>query len=351
MAFLVDVVTGVASTRRIGWLSDSGVSLAGPFLLPRGISIMRRFASTVALLAFFSQASSAPAAEKPLVVNVWPGKVPGDVGISGEEKFIELKVDGKPYEVAGKPTKWLTNVSKPTLTLFHAPKDKDTGVAMLICPGGGYHNLGWDVEGEEVAAWLNSIGVTGVILKYRCPRRPGDVKGEPPLGPLMDAQRAVSLVRGNAKEWGINPKKIGMVGFSAGGHLVGATATNFDKRTYDPIDDYDKLSCRPDFAVMLYSGYLKLKEKDELASDLRVSAQTPPILLVHASDDKISSVEHSVTMYIALERAKVPSELHIFASGGHGFGVRKSDQPCSTWTDRCVDWLRNQGFLQASAGR
>jgi acetyl esterase/lipase len=295
--------------------------------------------------------SPAMAAEKPLVMDVWPGKVPGDAGIIGEEKFIELKIDGKPYQVAGKPTKWLTNVTKPTLTIYRPEQAKNTGVAMLICPGGGYHNLGWDVEGEEIAAWLNSIGVTGIILKYRCPRRPGDVKGEPPLGPLMDAQRAISLVRNNAKEWGIDPKKIGIVGFSAGGHLAGATATNSDKRAYEPIDEVDKISCRPDFAVMLYSGYLKVKDKDEVAADLRISGETPPILLFHASDDTVSSVDHSVIMYLTLKRSKVPTELHIYASGGHGFGVRKSDQPCSSWTDRCVDWLRIQGFLKASADR
>jgi acetyl esterase/lipase len=312
---------------------------------------MNRLASITSLIVCMSMSGLVAAAEKPLVLDLWPGKVPGDVGIDGEEKFIELKVDGKPYQVAGKPTKWLTNVTKPTITVYRPAKDKDTGVAMLICPGGGYWNLGWDVEGEEVAAWLNSIGVTGIILKYRCPRRPGDVKGEPAPGPLKDAQRAVSLVRSHAKEWGIDPKKIGMVGFSAGGHLVGATATNFDKRAYEPIEDVDKISCRPDFGIMLYSGYLKAKDKDEVASDLRVSDQTPPILLVHASDDKVSSVEHSVVMYLALERAKVPTELHIYASGGHGFGVRKSDQPCCTWTERSVDWLRNQGFLKAGAER
>jgi acetyl esterase/lipase len=312
---------------------------------------MKAIASTVLVVVCLSMAWSAKGAEKPTVVDVWPGKAPNDTGISGEEKFIELKIDGKPYQVAGKPTKWLTNVSKPTLTIYRPSKDKNTGVAMLICPGGGYHNLGWDVEGEEVAAWLNSIGISGIILKYRCPRRAGDIKGEPPLGPLMDAQRAVSLVRGQAKEWGIDPKKIGMVGFSAGGHLAGATATNFDKRAYDPIDDIDKISCRPDFAVMLYSGYLKVKDKDELAADLRISTQTPPILLVHASDDTISSVDHSVIMYLALKRAGVPTELHVYASGGHGFGVRKSDQPCSTWTDRCSAWLRNQGFLPVASDR
>jgi acetyl esterase/lipase len=287
--------------------------------------------------------------DPPPVIELWPGKPPGDVGISGEEKFFQLKVGGKPYEVGGKPTKWLTNVTKPTITVYRPASDKDTGVAMLICPGGGYHNLGWDVEGEEVAAWLNSIGVTGIILKYRCPRRPGDVMGEPPAGPLKDAQRAVSLVRSKARDWGIDPAKIGMVGFSAGGHLAGATATNFEKRTYDPIDDIDKVSCRPDFAIMLYSGYFKVKGKDELSPTIRVTAGAPPLFLVHCSDDTISEVEHSVTMYVAMRRAGVPAELHVYGTGGHGFAVRKVDHPCSTWSDRCTDWLRARGFLKAAS--
>ena len=219
---------------------------------------------------------------------------------------------------------------------------------MLICPGGGYHNLGWDVEGEEVAAWLNSIGVTGIILKYRCPRRPGDVKNVPPIGPLKDAQRAVSLVRSKAQEWGIDPRKIGMVGFSAGGHLAAATAMNYDKRAYEPIDDIDKISCRPDFAIPLYSGYLVGNDNDILSADMRVSKQTPPILLVHATDDNISKVENSVVLYLALKKAGAPAELHVFASGGHGFGVRQVGHPCEGWTERCVDWLRGQGFLKPS---
>ena len=142
-------------------------------------------------------------------------------------------------------------LTRPTLAIYQAATEKNTGTAMVICPGGGY----WDLEGEEVAAWLNSVGMTGIILKYRCPRRPGEVKSEPPLGPQLDAQRAVSLVRSRAAEWGIDPKRIGMVGFSAGGHLALATATKFTKRLYEPIDAIDKVSCRPDFAVMCYSGY------------------------------------------------------------------------------------------------
>jgi acetyl esterase/lipase len=292
---------------------------------------------------------SAGAANKPLVIALWPGKVPGDDAAKiGEEKFFEMQRNGKPYEVAGRPAKWLTNVTKPTLTIYRPAKDKDTGVAMLICPGGGYHNLLWDVHGEEVAEWLNSIGVTGIILKYRVPRRPGEDKRQPAPGPLKDAQRAVSLVRSQAKDWGLDPKRIGMVGFSAGGHLVAATATNFDKRAYEPIDDIDKVNCRPDFGVMLYSGYLKLTDKDELAPDLRVSAQTPPIMLVHASDDPVSHVDNSVVMYLALKRAGVSTEMHLYATGGHPFGVRKRDLPCSTWTERCADWLRNEKILKRS---
>jgi acetyl esterase/lipase len=307
----------------------------------------------LACLVFLLSCWPAAAADKPLVVDVWPGKVPpgDDASKIGEEKFIALKVEGKPYEVFGKPTKWLTNVTKPTLTISRPARERDTGVAMIICPGGGYHNLGWDIEGEEVAEWLNSVGITGIILKYRCPRRPSDVKGEPAPGPLKDAQRAVSLVRSRAKEWGIDPNRIGMVGFSAGGHLVGATATSFDKRTYEPVDDVDKISCRPDFAIMLYSGYFKAKDKDALIPEMRVPPQTPPCLLVHATDDKISMVDHSVTMYLALKRAGVPTEMHIYAAGGHGFGVRKSDLPCCAWTDRCLEWLRNQRMLKASLER
>jgi acetyl esterase/lipase len=300
----------------------------------------------VAVLVAFAGSPRPGSPGDPAVVDLWPGAAPGDVGIPGEEKWLELKVNGKPYEVAGQPTKWRTNVSKPTLTIYRPPPEKNTGVALLICPGGGYHNLGWDVEGEEVAAWLTSMGMTGIILKYRCPRRPGDTKGEPPLGPVKDAQRAVSIVRARASEWGIDPRRIGMVGFSAGGHLVGATATNYESRTYDAVDDFDQVSCRPDFAVMLYSGYFKVVGKDELSPTIKTPAGAPPMFLVHATDDPVSAVDHSITMYLAMKRAGVPVELHVYATGGHGFGVRKVDHPCATWTDRMVEWLRKRGILK-----
>ncbi len=284
-------------------------------------------------------------ATEPLVVDLWPGKPPGDVGLKDAET---TRIYQSP--ILGGPTKLVTNVTRPMLTIYRPAKEKNTGTAMLICPGGGYHNLFWELEGEEVAAWLNSAGMTGIILKYRCPRRPGDVKGEPPLGPLLDAQRAVSLVRSRAKEWGIDPQRIGIVGFSAGGHLAVATATNFEKRRYERVDAVDDVSCRPDFAVGCYSGYFKAKDRDELSQTIhipRIPADTPPILLAHASDDSISTPEHSVFMYLALKRAKVPAELHIYASGEHDFGVRQNGKPPSSWTRVCIAWLKSRGLLKA----
>lgn len=286
---------------------------------------------------------SALAAE-PQVIDVWPGKTPGDMGIRGEETS---RIHQSP--LVG-PTKLITNVTKPTLTIYPAPKETNTGTAMVICPGGGYWDLYWELEGEEVAAWLNSQGMTGIILKYRCPRRPGDVKGEPPLGPQLDAQRAVSLVRSRAAEWGINPKRIGIVGFSAGGHLALATATGSAKRLYERIDAVDEVSCRPDFAVMCYSGYLKAKDKDEIRPGLQIPADTPPVFLAHASDDRESYggsiAENSVFMYVALKRAGIPTELHVFATGDHDFGVRQNDKLPSSWTNLCVRWLRSQDLLK-----
>ena len=310
---------------------------------------MKPFTSFVALVVGLCIAFPAVGADKPLVVELWPGKAPDETGTIGAEKtLLSPKLDRKQVEVT-EPTKLVTNVTKPTLTIYRPAKDKDTGTAVLICPGGGYWNLYWELEGEEVAAWLNSLGMTGIILKYRVPRRPDEPKGEPARRPLQDAQRAVSTVRSRAKDWGIDPKRIGMIGFSAGGHLAVATATSFEKRTYEPTDAIDKISCRPDFAIAAYSGYLKAKDKDELAPGLRVPAGTPPIFLAHGGADLISSPEHSVFLYLALKRAGVPAELHIYASVAHDFGVRKSDRPCSTWTRSCADWLGHQGFLKPAA--
>jgi acetyl esterase/lipase len=284
--------------------------------------------------------------EEPLVLALWPGAVPGDYGTIGPERVRA------PAEAPTKDAKWITNVKTPTISLFRPAKDKSNGAAIIICPGGGYWNLAWDLEGEEVAAWLNSVGVTGVVLKYRVPRRAGQPERLPAPGPLLDAQRAISVVRRRAEEWGIASNRIGILGFSAGGHLALSAATHFDQRAYEPVDETDKTSCRPDFAAAIYPGYLIEQgaagvetNKDVLAPYIRIPKETPPIFLVHASDDRVAGVENSVIMYLALKRANIPAELHVYAQGGHGFGVRKSGLPCSTWTERCMAWLGSQGML------
>ncbi len=309
---------------------------------------MQRIAFALLLPIFVIVTIPAFAAE-PLEVVLWPEKVPGDIGIKGQETSRI-----HPSPLVG-PTKLITNVTRPTLTIYRPAADKNTGTAMVICPGGGYWDLYWELEGEEVAAWLNSVGMTGIILKYRCPRRPGEVRTEPPIGPQLDAQRAISLVRSRAAEWGIDPGKIGIVGFSAGGHLALATACGFETRKYEPIDAVNAVSCRPDFAIGCYSGYLKPKDKDGIRADLRIPANTPPILLAHASDDKVSyggsDAENSAFMYIALKRAGIPTELHIYATGDHDFGVRQNEKLPSSWTQLCQNWLRNQHLLKPVSGR
>ncbi len=289
----------------------------------------------------------AAVAAEPTVLDLWPGKTPGDVGIKGQETSRI-----HPSPLVG-PTKLITNVTRPTLTIYQPDRARNTGTAMIICPGGGYWDLYWELEGEEVAAWLNAQGMTGIILKYRCPRRPGDVRGEPPLGPQLDAQRAVRLVRSRAAEWGIDPKRIGIVGFSAGGHLAIATAAGFGRRLYEPIDAVDTISCRTDFAVACYSGYLKPKDKEGIRADLQIPPVTPPIFLAHASDDTESyggsNAENSAFMYMALKRAGIPAELHIYATGDHDFGVRQNEKLPSSWTPLCIKWLRSQNLLKPAS--
>jgi acetyl esterase/lipase len=299
---------------------------------------------TMKLLSFVAVAaslfvSSALAAE-PLVLNVWPdGKVPGEPSGIGAEKD-----EGSPPNQ--KQVRRIGNVTHPTLTVFPAAKDKNTGAAVLIAPGGGYNILAWDLEGTEVAEWLNSIGVTGIVLKYRVPRRPGkDKEKVEPIESLQDAQRAMSLVRSRAGEWGIDPKKIGMLGFSAGGHLTAKTSTNFAKRSYDTMDAVDTQSCRPDFTVLIYPAYLIEKGASALRDELPISKETPPAFLAHATDDGVTP-ESSVFYYLALKRANVPAELHIYSTGGHGFGLRKEKSPSHTWPARCEEWLRAGDWIK-----
>lgn len=272
------------------------------------------------------------AAEPLATVDVWPGKAPGETGTIGEEKLLEPQ--------GGKPVQRLTNVTKPTIAIYKPSPETDTGAAVLICPGGGYSILAMDLEGTEVAAWLNSIGVTGIVLKYRVPKRENLPKHQLPLA---DAQRALSLVRSRAKEWRIDPERLGILGFSAGGHLAATASTNFDSRGYDAIDEIDRQSCRPSFAVLIYPAYLA--EKDVMSPEVKVGSQTPPTFFAHAGDDRISA-ENSIAMYLALKRAAVPAEMHIYASGGHGFGLRPTEHPCCQWPQRCAEWMKSCGLLK-----
>jgi acetyl esterase/lipase len=294
---------------------------------------MRRLLFALALTAALGLGGRAPAADGPLVVDVWPGPAPGESGKVGPEKMEESN-----------KVKRISNVTHPTLTVFRPAKDKDTGAAVVIAPGGAYSILAWDLEGTEVADWLNSIGVTGIVLKYRVPRRPDSPKELAPPQAQMDAQRAISLVRSKSKDWGIDPKRVGMLGFSAGGHLTAWASTNYDKRSYEAIDDVDKESCRPDFTVLIYPAYLVNKERTGLVPEIRVTKESPPTFFAHAEDDPVTA-ESTILMYQALKKEKVPAEMHVYAKGGHGFGLRKSDNPCSHWPERCAEWMKAQGIL------
>lgn len=286
-------------------------------------------------LATIGRTADAPASR---TIDLWPGDAPGENGSIGEEQAKTREKDGV------KSVTSLTNVSKPTLTISRPGKDKDTGVAIVICPGGGYKNLAWEHEGTMVASWLNSIGVTAALLKYRVPRRPDTPDGQPPVQALMDAQRALSLVRSQADDLGIDAKRVGILGFSAGGHLGAWAATNSDKRSYEAVDDADRADCRPDFAVLIYPGGVIRRGTDQLASEIRITSQTPPTFLALATDDPGS--ENSVFLFLALKRAGVPVEAHFYGSGGHGFGMRPSDKPYGNWPKQCEEWLRAQKILK-----
>lgn len=269
----------------------------------------------------------------PQIVKLWPGKVPGETAALPPEGFAPSKTGGKSTSI--------TNISEPTIAIYRPKKADEAGTAVIVAPGGGYNVLAWEHEGTQVVDWLNERGVTAVLLKYRVPRRADQPKDKPPVGALQDAQRAVSLVRSKAKE--LNIKNVGFLGFSAGGHLTAWVSTSYDKRAYEPIDAADEQSSRPDFAVLIYAGGVVSKTSpDQINPEIRVTAQTPPSFLVHAADD---SFQNSIAYFRALRENKVQAELHIYGSGGHGFGMRAIPHPARTWTVRCEEWMGKQGFL------
>lgn len=300
------------------------------------------------LLAALTQALLLPiaacCAEAPEPIRLWPKDAPGEKGNIGAEADMTKPTDGL---LAGQRVMRIGNVSQPTMTIFAPPKDKDTGAAVLVCPGGGYGILAWDLEGTEVCAALNSIGVTGVLLKYRVPQREGLEKH---TAPLQDAQRALGLLRSRAKELGLDPQRLGVLGFSAGGHLAAVLSTRFDARTYEPLDAADRASCRPDFTILIYPAYLTLKDEgDRVAPEIKVTASTPPAFIVMTQDDPIR-VETALFYSLALKNAKVPCELHVYPDGGHGYGLRPSNHAVATWPARAAEWMEKRGLLKKQPG-
>jgi acetyl esterase/lipase len=273
-------------------------------------------------------------------VLIWPGAVPDPQPVPGPENAI-----ASTGLVGGRPLTLVNNVSQPTMTVY-SPMGTNTGVAAVVFPGGGYQCLAMDLEGTEICDWLTSHGITAVLLKYRVPvKRVGPYGESPPA--LEDAQRTLGLVRFHAAEWQIDPHKIGVIGFSAGGHLVAATSTHFDQRTYPKVDAADQVSCRPDFAIALYPGHLSA-EKDEpvaLNPHIRVTSQTPPTFLVQAEDDHVDGIGQVLVYYLALKQAGVPVEMHLYAQGGHGFGLRRTNLPITEWPQLATKWLGTIGMI------
>jgi acetyl esterase/lipase len=282
-------------------------------------------------------------------VAIWPGMAPDSQPTAGPEVAGTTK-----HLVAGRSWDYVSRVSQPTMTIY-SPQVKNTGAAVVVFPGGGYEILAIDLEGTEVCDWLTSKGITCVLLKYRVPgvehypeSAPYRESGPYPKSPmaLEDAQRTMGLVRLHAAEWHIDPQKVGVLGFSAGGHLSAAISNHFAQRLYPMADAADKESCRPDFAVALYTGHLWIDEKKfELNPDIRVTSETPPTFLVQAEDDPVDSVNHSLVYYVALKRAGVPVEMHLYAQGGHAFGPRRTKFPITAWPELVEKWLRTIGMI------
>ncbi|MGV3773095.1 MAG: alpha/beta hydrolase [Verrucomicrobiales bacterium] len=290
-----------------------------------------RTALVMSLVAFQCHSFGADSLK---TIPLWPGKPPGDTAQFPEEKDLTKDSDGK---ISGKRLIRLGNVASPTLTLYPAPKEKNTGVTILVCPGGAYHILAMDLEGSEICEWLNSIGVNAALLKYRVPRRAGLEKH---AAPLQDAERAMALLRSNGKEWGMESKKIGVIGFSAGGHLAAALSNIGEEKHYPEQDAADKNEAKPDFTVLIYPAYLSVQEKnDELPPELQVTAKTPEAFITITQDDPVR-VENAMAYAAALQKAKVPLELHIYPTGGHGYGLRPFEHAVSSWPARLEEWLK-----------
>src|SRR6185295_8701189 len=281
---------------------------------------------------------------------IWPGVVPDAQPVAGPEVAgTVVDAAGNKRLVGGKPWVYVDKVSQPTMTVY-SPQGPNTGAAVVVFPGGGYNILAMDLEGTEVCDWLTSKGITCVLLKYRVPCKK--------VGPyrdcrtaLQDAQRTMGLLRFQAARWNIDPAKIGVIGFSAGGHMVAALSTHFEKRLYPAVDAADRQSCRPDFAVALYPGHLAVPEKRfALNPDIQVTGRTLPTFLLQAEDDPVDPVENSLVYHSALRKAGVPAELHVYVKGGHAFGLRPTESPITRWPQLVEAWLASIGMTRGRSG-
>lgn len=281
---------------------------------------------------------------------IWPGVVPDakSASVTADETTLQEK-----HLVAQRPWMAVTNVTRPTMTIY-SPKGNNTGAAVIVFPGGGYRVLAIDLEGTEICDWLTSIGVTCILLKYRVPGSGPhwdtvrNIRVIPKIPTaLQDAQRTVGLIRHHAANWKIDPNKIGVLGFSAGGHLVASISTHH-QRIYKAVDMADEESCRPDFAVSIYPGHMSANYRADLSKlnpRIRVTRKTPPTFLLHAQDDPINPVEFSLLYYAALKKENVPVEMHLFAHGGHAFGLRPTRLAITKWPMLVETWLGTIGVI------
>lgn len=261
-------------------------------------------------------------------------------GAPGEKTKLTEKSDATGAQVGGLNVIRMTDVGSPEVTIYPANKDVASGAAMVVCPGGGYNILAYDLEGTEVCEWLNELGVTAVLLKYRVPRREGRPKHE---APLQDVQRTISYVRAHSEELEIDPDRIGVMGFSAGAHLSVMASTAFNQRSYPAMDEVDKVSCRPDYCLLVYPAYLS-GDNFGLAPEIKVTKDVPPTLIIQAEDDK-SFIDSSLFYYYALKQAEVPAWMHLYSVGGHGYGLRDTGCMVNEWPNRAEDWFQEIGVF------
>ncbi|MBS0201853.1 MAG: alpha/beta hydrolase [Planctomycetes bacterium] len=295
---------------------------------------------TWGFLVVFVLGSQVRAAE-PLTIDVWPGKPPGETTELPPESDLTKPTD---VLIAGRRIIKLGNVSTPQLAVYRPSKEKDTGASVVICPGGGHYIVAYDLEGTEVAEWLNEIGITGIVLKYRVPFRNPDKRW---LSGVQDGQRAMSLVRSKAAELGLDPQRIGMLGFSAGGQVAGMVSILHEQRQYEAQDDIDKVSCRPDFAVLIYPGGMEQGKEARLRDEIKVTRETPPMFFVHAFNDNVT-VLNTLLLATELKKVGVSAEVHVYATGGHGYGLRHVEgQPVTDWPQPCTAWLKTTGIIKS----